>query len=508
MQYDFSGGKEEYQKLLRNYTLDELLVRINQESAKILLREEKDISFGVERVSYTLIHAHSRRPVKDDLIISIWNLIDLAYYATLFSNDYRGKTIKDDREFYFLCRATQQLMADKEKPIVEEIKDSPLLFLYALGFIGEQNKVQTQSAVFQNVSRELYILFEISKQVEGVNIEDIVQQETGVNWKVLISSLLLIWFGFAQQKNLKTIKELVNWDDVFKIEDFERVVARYTATYQEIRQSALKRQVFYAKPYVKTDRKEIISINTYLNLCIYEHCVLWAVRDYYYKKGSREFTSYFGKLFEKYLNELFAEYLQTDKYHRIPEVKNAKRADWKADLCGYKFLIEQKSTILRLGAKQQDSDYNAIVAYAKSTLIKALKQLEATEEALNNGKHIKVILLYEDYFMPEILDYVFRLEECDITNDDYYWIVTIDEMETLLYLCKHDPQKCQKIIEERIKRETEHSIDGKRLELLFGQMDVEQNYHLEQQKYLQYRTLAQDFVRPKLPEAEQDVLKD
>ena len=95
-------------------------------------------------------------------------------------------------------------------------------------------------------------------------------------------------------------------------------------------------------------------------------------------------------------------YVEEDLYRRIEENKKDERADWELQLCGYHFIIEQKSSLIDLIAKQQESSYENIEKYAQKTIIKALHQLRSTEQDLGKTKFIKIVLLYEDYLIPEI----------------------------------------------------------------------------------------------------------
>ena len=101
--------------------------------------------------------------------------------------------------------------------------------------------------------------------------------------------------------------------------DFKKVIERYTSTYQEIRTSELGRQYLYTRPFIRTQYSGTISCNCFLNLFLYEHSILWIVRDYFYKKENRLFTSEFGRYFEEYFRELLMEYVPQTNYHKIPE---------------------------------------------------------------------------------------------------------------------------------------------------------------------------------------------
>ena len=91
VKYDYSGKEDSYKEVIRQFTLDKLLERINLESADILMNgKDKDIP-GVKRVKFKLYDAGSRIPRKQETFVSAWMLIELAYHAILWSNDYRGK---------------------------------------------------------------------------------------------------------------------------------------------------------------------------------------------------------------------------------------------------------------------------------------------------------------------------------------------------------------------------------------------------------------------------------
>jgi len=67
-------------------------------------------------------------------------------------------------------------------------------------------------------------------------------------------------------------------------------------------------------------------------------------------------VNYFGNLFEKYFAELLGCTLDKNEYEKIPEEKE-KRADWKICCGKHKILVEQKSAIMRLSAKQQGMEH-------------------------------------------------------------------------------------------------------------------------------------------------------
>lgn len=500
VRYNFSNKWAEYSSLLRKYTLDDLLKHISWLSYKVFFRGKDEGTFGVVMQECTLVNSRTGRKERNPVIVTGWGLIDLAYHAILATNDFRGKIVEDDNELLALCLADNSYLQEEEKSLIAEIGRKPDIFFYFEGFTGEQMKIEHLNRVFDNAARELYMLFEIAPKLNLVDIGEIVKKETGVTWSVLCASLYLAWFGFSREATLENMKNVVAWDEGFTLEGFECVLARYTTTYADVKDNALKRQTLYTRPYIRTKRGELISINCFLNLFIYEHCVLWAVRDYFLKQKDQQFTAIFGEIFEEYFSELLGTYLPQGSFQRIAEVAGTKRADWRFEICGYTFLLEQKSTILQLAAKQQQSDYEAIENFAERNIIKAIRQLAITEKEEVGKQCIKVILLYEDYLGSDIIDHVFALDECDVNNDAHYWIATIETMERFLSLAHRDPEKCEEIIRKKIQLDQEQSISGRSLYFLLN--GEAKNEYLDQEKLKYYREYAQMFCRKRLPKHE------
>ncbi|NLD10802.1 MAG: hypothetical protein GX671_03485 [Clostridiales bacterium] len=490
----FPRNDKEYTLLLRKFRLSSLLKRINQESLSLFNNNEQNEPVGIKWTNFTLYTEAYRRPHKQDIVITAWDLVDLAYDAIVATNDYRGSDISTNEELYLLVSTSSARKQRAEAKLIASLPErgGPDFFIYLWGFSGEQFKMQSPGRVLLNSARELYIIIDISKRVKvSDDIEDIVYKEVGTSWKNILMSLFLLWCASYYNMDIMQFYKEFQWDKDFCINDFLRVLERYTASYEDVKHSPLRRQILYTKPYIRTAREGIISINCYLNLFVYEHCILWIVREYYSKKNSRQFTSGFGVLFEEYFKELLETYVEADCYVKIEEGATP-RADWKVQLDSYTLLIEQKSTFLRLTAKQQESSIEDIKYFFEQSIIKALKQLESTERELNLTSCIKIILLYEDYLKTEIIEYI--LPNSGVTDDRNYWLVTIDEMEHLLYLYKNNHSMFIQIMEEKIKREVEKSKDGRSLSQLLFDNGLTVNKHLLQDKFKPYSNSIQDEI--------------
>ena len=494
IKYNFSGKWDAVSNVLRQFSVADALKRINKESIALFYNNSNSDIRGTKRVKFNLFHKGNPFPEQHEVMIMAWALIDLAYYLIKTSNDFRGKKIEYDAELYILQEAVDNYKERNEHDFLENQDEQKIdFFMYLWGFAGEQFKTESPAIVLDNQSRDLYILFEINDPSE-FNIEESLSAETGLTWQMIIAYLTLAWVEFTQVDTLDEVNKRIGWKNPDNEKEFVNLLERYTADYQCVRESQMGRQILYAKPYIRTQKGEVVSVSAYLNYFLCEHSVLWIVRDRFKNLDRQDFVNYFGNMFEKYFAELLGCTLDKNEYEKIPEEKE-KRADWKICCGKHKILVEQKSAIMRLSAKQQETDVSAIKSFAVKTVIKAMRQLERTENDFGAGKYIKIILLYEDYLKPEILEQIMDMPECDVENDNYYWLVTISEMERLLTVAKNDRKKFDDIICDKVDRELHHSLAGKSLDQLLDEHGVTDNEYIRQEKFMKYRNAAQDAAR-------------
>lgn len=88
------------------------------------------------------------------------------------------------------------------------------------------------------------------------------------------------------------------------------------------------------------------------------------------------------------------------------------------------------------------------------------------------------------------------MPECDVENDGRYWLVTIGEMERLLFTFKNDKVKFMSIMEEKIRREREHdTTNGLSLDSVMEQFEVIANEHLKQERFEVYESERNESIR-------------
>ena len=503
--FDFSGTDESIRKTLRNYTADKALMRINAETAAIFQNSDNKNDLPGSRYLSFPYHESNGKTQIQKVIVNGWSLHNLAYHVTLHTDDYRGKLIESEQELAMLVNLAEAHFQRWEHIFLDKLHTRPDgntdLKFYLWGFAGEQFKYQELAKTFDNSSRELYILFVCRNRINSdIDIESIVKTETGIDWQNIVSFLFLAWFQSTHSPFLLDIKDKLTWDESFPYEEYESLLKRYTSTYEMIRKDEfnLGRQQLLIKPFVKTHKRDIISVNVFLNLFLFEHSILWIVRDYYNKTKDRKFTSEFGDYFEEYFRELLSTYLDENSFSKIHET-DTEKADWKVEIGEFQFLIEQKSSILSILAKQQESNIDIMKKYCINNIVKALHQLRKTEEDFSDGKYIKIVILYEDYLNAESLDEVFELPECDVENDRLYWLMTIDEMEKLLHYYSEDANGFFDLIRLKNKLEYNKSNDGRSIEFLLNNLGITENGYLKKDEIKYYSDLVRNKLREHMP---------
>ena len=105
------------------------------------------------------------------------------------------------------------------------------------------------------------------------------------------------------------------------------------------------------------------------------------------------------------------------------------------------------------------------------------------------------MLLYEEYINPDALDDIFALSECNTTDDRYYWVMTISEMEMMLRYYSEDPDGFNALVNEKIQLEETKSNDGRSIEKLLSKRGIVENKHVSEGNLVFYRELAQEMTK-------------
>ena len=449
--------------------------------AKEIAFNSQNANFGFSgKVNYTV--NWNNKPFSGKCnIIQTW-LIDMLYHI-ICKCRYGQKEIGKDESLHLIS-----LYNDYADILDAEcIKKEKDVILYVMGFFGEQSRIQGPSLFFEEFSREKYILETISYRVPseksfGIDVKQEFFDQTNYTTDEYSALLLLIWGLFSKTMlvvNQRELDRIVKYKNpILSNANVLDVISKNSITIEEIRSSTLGRQVFYSKPIIKIGNDYIAS-NPYLMLALFANSNYWVLRNKYRDLRSQNFTNAFGNYYETYLEEVLSNCLTKECFKHIQEDSKEKRADWYIKFGDYDFFIEQKSSLSLLGIKHSHPDVKAMKKHMMDNWGEAINQLNTTQQFYNMQNAIKIILVYEDYYKSKCLDELFRLHP-ELGNDNHFWLVSINEFETLLQLCKSNPEMALQIIQEKDQIETGRDHSTRELKQLFFKYNIEHNLYLSE----------------------------
>ena len=195
-----------------------------------------------------------------------------------------------------------------------------------------------------NINREKIVdINVITNELFGLTAEELL----AVEW-------IIWWLCSIHPDPLSAPEELYRKKEnsILTKKNLERVISYYSVTYEQVRNSSLRKQIFYNKPFVITQKtKETIEpwSVSYLAQMIADG-LYWLIWDYYHNNHlGPKFINAFGEMFEDSFEELAGLYLPKNSWHKIPEERK-KSADYYVEVDEAVFLFELKSGLLGLGA--------------------------------------------------------------------------------------------------------------------------------------------------------------
>ena len=464
---------------ISQFTLKSIIVAISYWAFYLIKKPSDQFGFYATIKDYSIIHNGKR--IKSKVSLYQPNLIDVMYEVINY-NCFGNREITFDEALYLI-----HLHVNWEGAIHSKKSNHTDFMLSLFGNLGEQKRFQFASDFFDDFSREKYILETISKKEHtknniSIDIQKDFFEETALSTDNYSALLFVLFVYFSNINNVlspQKIKSELNHPDLSN-DRIIHMLKKYSVSIDEVRESTAKRQIFYQKPLLEIDGV-YVSVNPFLLLCTFVNSNFWVIRNKYMNAGkdTQRFTNAFGNYFEIYLEEVLQNCLSKEQFENIPEAKNGKRADWYVNIGGYHFLIEQKSTISMLGIKQSHPDVEAMKRHILKNWGEAVEQLEETQRFYKLDNAIKIILVYEDYYNSVCLDTLFDLSP-GLTNDNNYWLVSIQDFERLIYTYKTNPSMFSKIVQEKIEAEMTHSTNGRDLSMFLLKNGITQNGYLEE----------------------------
>lgn len=459
---------------IRKIKTDNLIYAFSEISIDMFKNNEfaKDIELLITRYG-----KHKKMITK----LSAWDIQNIVFLSVKNSNDYRqADKICSLERLVHLYR-----QYENEHSYLTSVKTTTdyNVFHLILGMTAEQFQFQRLGWIFERFNRDYYILLGATnfEHRHEIDTNKIVKEIFGYSANDYIVILLTVFWLCTKNPAPLTAPENLycrKADTVIKRKNLIKFIEYYSCTYKELRSNSLGKQLLYSKPFIKTQKeKAYLSTSTFLVAMLVGNGLYWLIRNYYLEKGTQQFTNAFGLLFEDYIKDLAKRYCTTAEWSVLPS-GSRKGADFVFDFGILQFIVESKSTLLRLDVKQQIPNLESANYFFEHTIKEAYEQLNSSYEQLRNEVTvpiIKIILLYDEFSNTAIIE----LASKDIfEKDNQCYVMTIRELEMLLYIHCNDKIKEQLILEKIVE-----SIDSekaqKNIGLFFDELSLQENPHLD-----------------------------
>lgn len=416
---------------------------------------------------------------KKEVLLTAWDIPSIEYLSITNSNDYRNcDTITSLPGF---INAYRKYENDHSASQIIKNSDTNGVFRTVLGMTSEQFQFQNTNLIFEKLNRNYHILVAAENYAHRKELDVTAAVQSTFRFSAedyLAISLLVFWLCSKYPDPLSTPENIYNKKDstIFTKENITKFVEYYSCTYDDLRKSSLQKQCLYSKPFIHTKRHNLyLSSSIFLVVFLLGNGLYWLVRDYY-KNDKQKFPNAFGLLFEDYIKELASTYCKSTEWQVIQQ-GDKKGADFIFKFDSLQMIVESKSSMLRLDVKQQVPNLNSVNTFFDNTIKKSYKQLNNSYEQLKNNVEtptIKIILLYDEFSNTAIIEQsMSEIFEKDLNC----FIMTIRQLEILLFLHKYDTIKFNLIINKIIE-----SIDlesrNKNFDAIYNELSIFENPHL------------------------------
>lgn len=414
------------------------------------------------------------------VLLTAWDIPNIEYLAITNSTDYRSSNKTSTiPQLVNLYRGFEDELSSKQ---IVQNSNSDEVFRIILGMSSEQFQFQKPHLIFEKLNRTYHILVAASnyEHRQELDVNAAVRDTFDFSAEDYLAVLLMVFWLCTQHPNpLTAPEELYKKKDntVFTKENIDKFVKYYSCTYDQLRKSKIQKQLLYSKPFIQTQRyKKYLSSSVYMVAFLLANGLYWLVRDYY-KNDCQKFPNAFGLLFEDYIKELATTYCEFNEWEVIE--KNGKKvADYVFVFDKLQLVVESKSSLLKLDAKQQIPNLLSADDFFERIIEESYEQVNNSYEEYKdrvNTPTIKIILLYDEFSNTAIIEQS-MLKIFD--NDPNCFVMTIRQFEILLYLHKNDTEKFDMVINKIIE-----FIDTKKelinFDAIFDKADIYENPHFD-----------------------------
>jgi hypothetical protein len=414
------------------------------------------LKIGSEIINDKFIHNRAIESVPlrgGEINVTAWDISDINYYAIKNTHEFVTRSCKNE-EYIEIINEFLSYDNDNTKIFTQNHyseKENLLAMLWGLS--RKQFWYQEIARIKYDFNRQVEIL-EIIQEDNEFDLNLACKAETGFSIREY-RLLLFVLAGMGMQKrdfsNVTIDNESKERFPFITSKNVINIRNQLTANYNDIRKSKYHEEIFYLYPFVRTISNNYICANQYILYSKVADGPLWAIRNYYKNKSSQRFLTYYGKLFERYVEKLLKKYVTDTEYFKIPRSDRLKIADWILETPHYQIIIEQKAYLPELLVKARLPQVEKVLEYIKRYDISFL-QLESTRKYYQSKKTtLKVILHYDLLNIANSLvreNILGRIGSIIEEKEEFYFI-DITSFERLITIYKTNMELFEKILDEK-----------------------------------------------------------
>ena len=384
-------------------------------------------------------------PSKIKTSLLLWDIPSIDYLSVCNSNDYRhiSHIISIDEI------VSRYRIYENEHSVSKDIEEANYAGIMRIltGMSAEQFMLDNMRWVFQSFNRNYYILMILQKKLihPVIDVDKIVFELFGVSADDYTNLIMIImWLCMQHPDPLSAAESIYKKSESTFLtkESIKKVIQHYSCDYETIRSHCLKKQLFYTKPFIHTDRNDLyIASCVHLILMILGNGLYWVLRDYYYRNKSQYFVNTFGTLYELYIEDISNRNCTHGEFCKL-KISQKKSADYLYEFDHIRILVEAKSGLLGVEGKQQVPLIPPIDSFIERNIKEAYEQLCSSYKRIildkcDDKPTIKVILLFDIFSNASIIEHA---SDGIFQADTKCFIMTIREFEILLmiYQCSKD----------------------------------------------------------------------
>ena len=408
---------------------------------------------------------------KGSLYLCAWHLNDICYQSIYNSSDF-ANNLQDENIFFDIYNKYINFDESLSEKYFETIDDEDKLFIIGFGITQKEFWYQTIGKAKPMRKRLKYII-----KNSDIKVEKLLTEKYDLKYDQIDKILLILLSKSLRQTELnlplKFIGKEINEKEYLNSINVLKILEIFSINYEGIRTSTLGVNQLYKTPIIYRGDNRYLFPNCYLILRLYSEGLYWIVRDIC-KEKKLQINSFLGISFEEYINKLLKYYLNGNQYKWIEKNNNYEQPDLMILSKNITLIIEIKFSIINISFRDFYFDYSK-VEHMFQKYIKAINQVN-NYQTEQNGKIIKLILSFEEFFMIDSILKPKVLSKMNIEYKNDIFFINIEDFETLIKELSENYNNFEKIIIEKCELEEKREYyKGVEFNQIYARNDIKRS---------------------------------